>query len=825
VIFASSKSRIDNFLVASLLITLAVCLVYKADASQLSQDPEADNRYLKLPETVNEPLPDELVLQPPSQPRPLPPGAEFNIGDIVGNSYQIVDYIGRGAMGYVYHAHHVRLPKEYALKTLSTEQITEVAWVRFQIEAQAIAKMFHPNIVGLHNFGLHKTPDGFERPFYVMDFLRGCNLMERLRDYDPPPVNTVLYIFLQAASGFGYAHSKGIIHRDVKPANIVLLDQPDATGSTIKIVDFGIVKLTFDAEIDGNHLGHDEENLGSPYYMSPEQCLGRTVDARSDIYSLGVTFFETLTGEPPFVAKSAVEIKHMHQSAPTPVLNEVVEGGNFPDAVQAVLERMMAKDPDMRYQTMENLCSDLIAVLQGDEPFYCYNAPVVDGSGNIYLQHTRSTVVAPALNPNLIPPSRTVSTAAQAPGFKPLQKPPESADFTIDSGITPSLAEEGKALVRSALMRNGISLSEEAANIEADHRARNSTDTKASREQVLKVKKLLLGLGAGTILLASAACGFFVWQNFQAANSKPKPPPRRVLVAAKPKLAKVKFDADEDLEPTSSLVDSSAYFDSKAGNSRGRIFNFPTDCLIGSIYSYDWKTKKERTVKAKGTVEFAESEWLMYLPSRLVARHPGYVLRFGKGDVAAVRLVDGSDSDGALEACTAIPAVDELQIYDTHGLTAKCIPSLSKFTQISKFDGNNCTLDGAMLARANCWNHLRDFQLAGGENCTAILTKLKSAKRLEYVNLQRSKLQPQDFKALSELSTLQYLNLSYNKVSLSQLRLLSKLNRLHTLSVVDCGLDKRSVPVLKQFKSLKVLQVLPCNRAMFAAALPKVTVK
>jgi hypothetical protein len=83
----------------------------------------------------------------------------------------------------------------------------------------------------------------------------------------------------------------------------------------------------------------------------------------------------------------------------------------------------MAKDPDMRYQTMENLCSDLIAVLQGDEPFYCYNAPVVDGSGNIYLQHTRSTVVAPALNPNLIPPSRTVSTAAQAPGFKPLQKP------------------------------------------------------------------------------------------------------------------------------------------------------------------------------------------------------------------------------------------------------------------------------------------------------------------------------------------------------------------------------------------------------------------
>ncbi|MFA7337200.1 MAG: serine/threonine-protein kinase [Candidatus Obscuribacterales bacterium] len=765
---------------------------------------------------MNEPLSDDLVLQPPAQPRPLPPGAEFKIGDIVGNSYQIVDYIGRGAMGYVYHAHHVRLPKEYALKTLSTDQITEVAWVRFQIEAQAIAKMFHPNIVGLHNFGLHRTPDGFDHPFYVMDFLRGCNLMERLRDYDPPPVNTVLYIFLQAASGFGYAHSKGVIHRDVKPANIVLLDQPDATGSTIKIVDFGIVKLTFDAEIDGDHLGHDEENLGSPYYMSPEQCLGRTVDARSDIYSLGVTFFETLTGEPPFVARSAVEIKHMHQSAPTPILNEVVEGGNFPDAVQAVLERMMAKDPDMRYQAMENLCSDLIAILQGDEPFYCYNAPIVDGSGNIYLQHTRSTVVAPALNPNLIPPSRTVNTAAQTPDFQPLQN---------DSLITPSLAEEGKALVRSALTRNGVSLSEEAASIEADQRARNSTDSQASREQVLKVKKLLLGLGAGAIVLATVACGFLVWQNFQSANSKPKPPPRRVLAVAKPKVEKVKFDGDEDIEPTTSLADTNPYLDSKSGGGKARIFNFPTDCLIGSIYSYDWKTKKERIVKARGTVEFAESEWLMYLPSRLVAVHPGYVLRFGKGDVTAVRLVDGSDSDAVLEACTAIPAIDELQIYDTHGLTAKCIPSLSKFTQISKFDGNNCTLDGAMLARANCWNHIRDFQLAAGGNCTAILAKLKMVKRLEYVNLQRCQLQPQDFKALSELSTLQYLNLSYTKVTLSQLKLLSKLNRLHTLSVVDCGLDRRAVPVLKQFKGLKVLQVQPSNKAMFAAALPKVTVK
>ena len=782
---------------------------------------------------MNEQLPDDLVLQPPAQPRQLPAGAEFNLGDIVGNSYQIVDYIGRGAMGYVYQAHHVRLPKEYALKTLSSEVITEVAWVRFQIEAQAIAKMFHPNIVGLHNFGLHKTVDGRERPFYVMDLLRGCNLMERLRDYDPPPVNTVLYIFLQAASGFGYAHSKGIIHRDVKPANIVLLDQPDATGSTIKIVDFGIVKLTADAEISAEHLASDDENLGSPYYMSPEQCLGRSVDARSDIYSLGVTFFETLTGEPPFMARSAVEIKNMHQNTPTPILNDVVEGGDFSPAVQAVLEMMMAKEPEMRYQTMENVCSDLIAILQGDEPYYCFSPPSVDGSGNIYLPHTR-TVVAPALSSNAVKPGNTViGPAATAASFRPGAStvPPKIQVTGTQSGITPSLAEEGKALVRDALMRNGISLSEEAATIGAQQRLQSSNKARDAREQAVKLKKLLFVLAAVALVIGTGACAFIAWQTFQSANSKPKAPPRQVIAALKPRLEKAKIDPEEDTEPNESLTDTDSYADAKASSAKNtRIFNFPKDCLIGNIFAYDWKTKKERIVKARGTVEFAESEWLMYLPSRMVAKHQGYVLRFNKGDVAGVRIVDGSDSDAALEACTAIPGIEELQIYDCHHLTAKSVPSLNKFTQISKFDGNDCSLDAAMLSKANCWTNIRDFQLSHGCNYAPLLVKLKTAKKLEYLNLQRGQLSLPDYKALSELSALQYLNLSYSRITLNELKLLTKLNKLHTLIVVDSGLDKKSIAVLKQFKGLKVLHVTANNkttaaREMFAAGLAKVKVK
>ena len=117
------------------------------------------------------------------------------------------------------------------------------------------------------------------------------------RDNDPLPLERALSVFTQAASGIGYAHSKGIVHRDIKPGNVMLLKQPDASGATVKIVDFGIAKLTADSDIAQQHLTSAGEVFGSPFYMSPEQGLGQTVDARSDVYSLGVTFFEALTGD------------------------------------------------------------------------------------------------------------------------------------------------------------------------------------------------------------------------------------------------------------------------------------------------------------------------------------------------------------------------------------------------------------------------------------------------------------------------------------------------------------------------------------------------
>ncbi|MBS1999033.1 MAG: serine/threonine protein kinase, partial [Cyanobacteria bacterium SZAS LIN-2] len=151
------------------------------------------------------------------------PGArEFQAGDIVGGTYEVRDFIGAGGMGNVYRVRHTIMQTEYALKTLSTDKVTETAWRRFQNEAQAIARMNHPNIVGIYNLGLEQG----RLPYYVMDLPKGQTLAELIETNGPLEPIRAIEIFLEVSAGLSYAHKKGIIHRDIKPANVVILETP-----------------------------------------------------------------------------------------------------------------------------------------------------------------------------------------------------------------------------------------------------------------------------------------------------------------------------------------------------------------------------------------------------------------------------------------------------------------------------------------------------------------------------------------------------------------------------------------------------------------------
>jgi serine/threonine protein kinase len=282
----------------------------------------------------------------------------LRVGDVIGETYRIKGLIGRGGMGYVFRAEHTIIGKDYALKMLSPDQINETTWSRFQSEGKAIARLDHPSIVKIYNMGV----DRGDCPYYVMDLLDGVALSDCIAEKMALSVDEILDIFIQLALGFGYAHSRGIIHRDVKPSNIMLVDTGEKFP-TAKIVDFGIAKVTGAKDVKNQSLTATGEVFGSPYYMSPEQCLGTEIDHRADINSLGCTLFEALCGHPPFVGQGAIQTVMMHQNAPSPTVESV--GGKFSsDEMEALIAKMLMKRPADRYQSMEQVRHDLERIRQ-----------------------------------------------------------------------------------------------------------------------------------------------------------------------------------------------------------------------------------------------------------------------------------------------------------------------------------------------------------------------------------------------------------------------------------------------------------------------------
>lgn len=285
---------------------------------------------------------------------------EFENGALVGNTYKVLAFIGEGGMGLVYKVEHVLMNKILALKVLKTEQLSVAAWKRFRNEAQAIARLDHANVVRIYD--MNQTADG--RPYYTMDLIEGNSLADYLDNYHRMPVDSALPVFRQVCAGLAYAHERGIIHRDIKPGNIMLVGDngEDASKSVVKIVDFGIAKLVDDGGHTIQGLTKPGEIFGSPLYMSPEQCMGIKLDARADMYSLGVAMFQTLTGRAPLLGRSAIETTMLHQSEMPPALHAVAPDIDFSPALESIVARMLAKNPDERFRNLAEVASALLLV-------------------------------------------------------------------------------------------------------------------------------------------------------------------------------------------------------------------------------------------------------------------------------------------------------------------------------------------------------------------------------------------------------------------------------------------------------------------------------
>jgi serine/threonine protein kinase len=281
----------------------------------------------------------------------------FRVGDVVGNDYELLRELGRGGMGVVFEARHRFIDQPVALKVLYPHLLTEENWQRFVREARALGRLDHPGIVKIYNCGIDSRRAA---PFYVMEVLKGDSLSDLLTERGYLEEAFAVRAALEAALALHFAHGMGVVHRDVKPSNFFLPSGEKKNNLNLKVLDFGIAALSSDrlSSKERQKLTATGQIFGTPYYMSPEVVTGQGACPLSDVYSLGCTLFELLTGRVPYKGASVFETLGMHMSAPLPSLAEV-SGRDFSEELELLVAKAMAKSPNERYASMQMFAVDL----------------------------------------------------------------------------------------------------------------------------------------------------------------------------------------------------------------------------------------------------------------------------------------------------------------------------------------------------------------------------------------------------------------------------------------------------------------------------------
>jgi eukaryotic-like serine/threonine-protein kinase len=270
------------------------------------------------------------------------------VGERIADRYEVEELVGSGGMSSVYRAHDSLLDRDVALKILHAHYNEDEEYVeRFRREARAVARLAHPNIVTVIDRG---EEDG--RQFIVFEYIAGENLKEHIDRSGPLPVRRALELALEIARALAFAHDQGLIHRDVKPQNVLLNGDGEA-----KVTDFGIAR-SLDVERGMTETG---TVLGTSNYIAPEQASGRPVDAHTDVYSLGIVLYELLTGEVPFPGENFVAVAMKHINDPAPDLLE--RRPDVPPRLAAAVDRALQKDPNDRFPSMHDFAAELDATL------------------------------------------------------------------------------------------------------------------------------------------------------------------------------------------------------------------------------------------------------------------------------------------------------------------------------------------------------------------------------------------------------------------------------------------------------------------------------
>lgn len=282
---------------------------------------------------------------------------DFAAGDLINGRYRIISFIGQGGVSHAYKATDTEKNSVVALKFLLPHRLANRKdTLRFRREAMTASQLNHPSIARVFDFDLL----GGEQPFLVMEFVEGETLAARIQQEGQLPIDETINIFIAICDALAYAHSQNVLHRDITPGNIMVAQSAENIPS-IKLLDFGLAKLMLDSENTmQQHITGTGELLGSPSYMSPEQARGLELDCRSDLYSLGCTLFESLTGGPPHLGQTPLAtILKRETDKPIP-LSEASLGRSFPEQLEAIVSKLLQTDPNNRFPNASEVKEALV---------------------------------------------------------------------------------------------------------------------------------------------------------------------------------------------------------------------------------------------------------------------------------------------------------------------------------------------------------------------------------------------------------------------------------------------------------------------------------
>jgi len=398
-----------------------------------------------------------------SNPRSTAPDA--NLGRRLIDQYVLVEKIGEGGMGAVYLADQPTMGRRAVVKLLhpALSRDAQVA-ARFNLEARAAAALNHPHIVTVYNYGA--LDDGVL--YLAMEHLDGRDLERAIIESQRLSAARAVHIARQICDALGEAHARGVVHRDLKPSNVMLVTR-GRDDEFVKVLDFGIAKVR------GVALTHSGMVFGTPEYMSPEQLRGRELDGRSDLYALGVVLFEMLSGRLPFAVTTPEQLMTAHLEALPPSLSEVAPEAEVPRELEALVARLLAKDPAARPASAEEL-SELLAAALGDAPATAVGGKRSDPPGRARTPFgAREARVRAALAGGIVgalalaailvalarpkheapkersTPTATVTAPTTAPTTAPPTAPTTAHEATVDDPRTTDELEHEFLSMKSAL--------------------------------------------------------------------------------------------------------------------------------------------------------------------------------------------------------------------------------------------------------------------------------------------------------------------------------------------------------------------------------------